>query len=356
MGRFSSLQKTRNRCRLAANACVGSTLKEGPLRHGQGTCSRCSRSVSSTTQCAAGKREEGADPSKMKTARMMELLMSEEEMMLNALYPFLPKEMRNKETCAEIFSDPKFQDLLEGIIEKEHQNPIMQRLSQQLDFEEELGQLDRMGAKLNDVAQQMDGDPELSETLSNPVVQQAILEVSQDQENLARYVDNPEVMGAFNKIVAAGSEVAGTLASASDQESGGRASPSSDGGRRQARTREMFQLVMRNDMLQQAVFWFLPEEARTMHAFAWMLSQEEHHNDAVMLMESMMEVSDSDRPQIDMKIVEMWIKVSEDPELEAALDDSDEVQAAVLDVVHNGNPERFAGNPEAMKAIAKVMS
>lgn len=41
----------------------------------------------------------------------------------------------------------------------------------------------------------------------------------------------------------------------------------------------------------------------------------------------------------------MWLKVSEDPELEAALDESEEVQAAVLDVVHNGEPDKYAGNP-----------
>lgn len=44
---------------------------------------------------------------------------------------------------------------------------------------------------------------------------------------------------------------------------------------------------------------------------------------------------------------QLWLKVSEDPELEAALDESEEVQTAVLDVVHNGNPDRYAGNPGA---------
>lgn len=45
--------------------------------------------------------------------------MSEEEMMRTALYPFLPEQMQNKEACTEMFSDPKFQSLLEEIIEKE---------------------------------------------------------------------------------------------------------------------------------------------------------------------------------------------------------------------------------------------
>lgn len=92
--------------------------------------------------------------------------------------------------------------------------------------------------------------------------------------------------------------VVDTFAPASDQNNDGDASPSSAADSsmmdemtwRQTRTRNLFQLVTKNDKLQLAVFWFLPEEARSMQAFAWMLSQEEHHNDGVLLMESMMEV------------------------------------------------------------------
>jgi hypothetical protein len=50
---------------------------------------------------------------------MAELLMNEGEMMREAIYPFLPPEMRTPEASATILEDPGFRRILEGVLQKE---------------------------------------------------------------------------------------------------------------------------------------------------------------------------------------------------------------------------------------------
>jgi hypothetical protein len=66
--------------------------------------------------------------------------------------------------------------------------------------------------------------------------------------------------------------------------------PNRDLSSGQSRVRGMFELVNHHTQLQQALFSFLPEQMRSTQALAWLLSQPEHHQDAVSLMEAMMKV------------------------------------------------------------------
>lgn len=293
--------------------------------------------------------------------------------MREAIYPFLPPEMRTPEASATILEDPGFRRILEGVLQKEENNPLMQKLSQQMRFEKELGSLSDQGVNLQDVARQINDDPLLAEALSNPAVQQAIMEVSENEKAFEKYIDNPEVMAAFRRMaeVHAGTPGTGTDENDEDREatemehfssasaeipdsSPAASEPNRDLSSGQSRVRGMFELVNHHTQLQQALFSFLPEQMRSTQALAWLLSQPEHHQDAVSLMEAMMKPG-VEPPEVDMKVVEMWIKVSRDPELSAALEDSEEIQNALLDVLQNNNPEAYAESPEIMHMIQKIL-
>lgn len=293
--------------------------------------------------------------------------------MREAIYPFLPPEMRTPEASATILEDPGFRRILEGVLQKEENNPLMQKLSQQMRFEKELGSLSDQGVNLQDVARQINDDPLLAEALSNPAVQQAIMEVSENEKAFEKYIDNPEVMAAFRRMAEVHAVTPGTGTDENDEDreatemedfssasaeisdsSPAVSEPNRDLSSGQSRVRGMFELVNHHTQLQQALFSFLPEQMRSTQALAWLLSQPEHHQDAVSLMEAMMKPG-VEPPEVDMKVVEMWIKVSRDPELSAALEDSEEIQNALLDVLQNNNPEAYAESPEIMHMIQKIL-
>lgn len=295
-------------------------------------------------------------------------------MMREAIYPFLPPEMRTPEASATILQDPGFRRILEGVLQKEESNPLMQKLSQQMNFEKELDSLSDQGMNLQDVARQINDDPLLAEALSNPAVQQAIMEVSENEKAFEKYIDIPEVMAAFRMMaeVHAGTpattgtddndaehkatEMEDFISASAELSASSPAvsEPNREPSGGQSRVRGMFELVNHHTQLQQALFSFLPEQMRSTQALAWLLSQSEHHQDAVSLMEAMMKPG-LEPPEVDMKVVEMWIKVSRDPELSAALEDSEEIQNALLDVLQNNNPEAYADSPEIIQMIQKIL-
>lgn len=50
------------------------------------------------------------------------------------------------------------------------------------------------------VLQKIMADPELAMSFSKPEVQAAIMDVTQNQMNITKYSNNPDIMAVFNKM------------------------------------------------------------------------------------------------------------------------------------------------------------
>ena len=59
---------------------------------------------------------------------------------------------------------------------------------------------DSLGMTQEQAIQAMYNDPELMSSMAKPKVQQAIMDVSQQPNNITKYADDPDIMKALTKM------------------------------------------------------------------------------------------------------------------------------------------------------------
>lgn len=135
------------------------------------------------------------------TMAMLERMMTDENLQ-KMLYPYLPEPMRNPETFKWMLSNPEYRQQLETMMAQQGANPAMNDLINNFSYDspELKEQLESIGMTPDEVLQKIMADPELAMSFSKPEVQEAIMDVTQNQMNITKYANNPEIMAVFNKM------------------------------------------------------------------------------------------------------------------------------------------------------------
>lgn len=177
----------------------GSNSSGGPTAAGFFTDVGAGDSSSSGGGGAAGAAQQ--DPAQM--TAMMEKMLRDPNMQ-KMLYPYLPEPMRNPESIEWMLNNPEVRKQMEQVFAQSGMgmSPEMMSMMSQMDFSQEKvqAQFSELGLKPEDVIQKVLATPDLAAGFSNPKVQQAIFDISQNPMNISKYQDDPEVMKVLEKV------------------------------------------------------------------------------------------------------------------------------------------------------------
>jgi len=158
-------------------------------------------SSSSSSSTAGASSSEAADASQM-TAMMEQML--RDPNMQKMLYPYLPEAMRNPDSIEWMLNNPEVRKQMEGVFASSNMgmSPQMMEMMKQMDFSQDKvqQQFSELGLKPEDVINKVLATPDLAAGFSNPKVQQAIFDISQNPMNITKYQNDPEVMTVLEKV------------------------------------------------------------------------------------------------------------------------------------------------------------
>jgi Glu-tRNA(Gln) amidotransferase subunit E-like FAD-binding protein len=124
--------------------------------------------------------------------------------MQKMLYPYLPEPMRNPDSIEWMLNNPEVRKQMESVFAQSGMgmSPEMMNMMSQMDFSQEKvqQQFNDLGLKPEDVIQKVLATPDLASGFSNPKVQQAIFDISQNPMNITKYQNDPEVMKVLEKV------------------------------------------------------------------------------------------------------------------------------------------------------------
>lgn len=132
---------------------------------------------------------------------VMESLLRDPKMQ-EAMYQYLPENMRNKETFEWMMSNPQYREQLKEMMSKQGADldPEMYASIKDIDADEMKRQLDEVGLTPSDIITKLMQDPPLAAAFQKPNVQRAIFEARDNPLAAMRYQDDPEVMMVFEKM------------------------------------------------------------------------------------------------------------------------------------------------------------
>ncbi|GAX74063.1 hypothetical protein CEUSTIGMA_g1513.t1 [Chlamydomonas eustigma] len=133
---------------------------------------------------------------------MMETMLRNPEMQ-KMLYPYLPEPMRNPSSIEWMLSNPEVKKQMAQMFESQNMmSPQMMEMMKSMDFNQAKvnAQFDELGLKPEDVISKVMSDPDLASGFSNPKVQAAIMDISQNPMNIVKYQQDPEIMSVLEKV------------------------------------------------------------------------------------------------------------------------------------------------------------
>lgn len=135
--------------------------------------------------------------------KMMEVMLKDPAMQ-KMLYPYLPEPMRNPQSIEWMLNNKEVRAQMEQVFAQQNigMSPEMMNMMKQMDFSQEKvqQQFSELGLKPDDVIQKVLANPELAAGFSNPKVQSAIFDISQNPLNISKYQNDPEVMKVLEKV------------------------------------------------------------------------------------------------------------------------------------------------------------
>ena len=140
---------------------------------------------------------------------MMESMMKDPNMR-DYMLSSLPEGMRNPEMLDMMFKNPMMREQMKSMLAnpdamKEMMQNGMPDMStmpnmQNMSAEDVKSHFDSLGMTQEQAIQAMYNDPELMSSMAKPKVQQAIMDVSQQPNNITKYADDPDIMKALTKM------------------------------------------------------------------------------------------------------------------------------------------------------------
>ncbi|KAF5839505.1 hypothetical protein DUNSADRAFT_576 [Dunaliella salina] len=155
-----------------------------------------------SSQSAGGQQTGGEAGSGATMSQMMEQMMRDPEMQ-KMLYPYLPEPMRNPTSIEWMLSNPEVKKQMSEMFESQNMmSPQMMEMMKSMDFNQDKvnAQFQELGLKPEDVISKVMSNPELAAGFSNPKVQAAIMDISQNPMNVVKYNDQPEIMKVLEKV------------------------------------------------------------------------------------------------------------------------------------------------------------
>ncbi|GBF99663.1 hypothetical protein Rsub_12482 [Raphidocelis subcapitata] len=151
----------------------------------------------------AGAGGEGGTADVGQMTAMMEQMLRDPNMQ-KMLYPYLPEPMRNPQSIEWMLNTPEVRKQLEQTLANSgmSMSPQMMQMMQQMDFSQDKvqQQFSELGLKPEDVISKVLENPELASGFSNPKVQAAIFDISQNPMNVMKYQEDPEIMKVLEKV------------------------------------------------------------------------------------------------------------------------------------------------------------
>ncbi|KAG2445908.1 hypothetical protein HXX76_000511 [Chlamydomonas incerta] len=133
---------------------------------------------------------------------MMESMLRNPEMQ-KMLYPYLPEPMRNPQSIEWMLSNPEVKKQMEQMFASQNvMSPQMMDMMKNMDFNQDKvnKQFAELGLKPEDVISKVMANPDLAAGFSNPKVQAAIMDISQNPMNIMKYQTDPEIMKVLEKV------------------------------------------------------------------------------------------------------------------------------------------------------------
>ncbi|KXZ55944.1 hypothetical protein GPECTOR_2g1495 [Gonium pectorale] len=155
---------------------------------------------SGASSSGAGASAQSGDTAVM--SEMMESMLRNPEMQ-KMLYPYLPEPMRNPQSIEWMLSNPEVKKQMEQMFASQNvMSPQMMEMMKGMDFNQDKvnKQFAELGLKPEDVISKVMSNPELAAGFSNPRVQAAIMDISQNPMNIMKYQTDPEVMKVLEKV------------------------------------------------------------------------------------------------------------------------------------------------------------
>ncbi|KAG1677073.1 hypothetical protein FOA52_001243 [Chlamydomonas sp. UWO 241] len=134
--------------------------------------------------------------------QMMETMLRNPEMQ-KMLYPYLPEPMRNPSSIEWMLSNPEVKQQMATMFEQQNMmSPQMMDMMKGMDFNSDKvnAQFSELGLKPEDVISKVMSTPDLAAGFSNPKVQAAIIDISQNPMNIMKYQNDPEIMKVLEKV------------------------------------------------------------------------------------------------------------------------------------------------------------
>lgn len=114
--------------------------------------------------------------------------------MQQALHPYLPEHMRNKEAVVRMVSSPEYRQMLETMMQA---SPAMEQIMNNLDWDEAQLATD---LTLEEKTERIMNDPELLQSFTNPDVLDALKDVKDNPANIEKYIGDREIMAVYAKM------------------------------------------------------------------------------------------------------------------------------------------------------------
>ncbi|GAX86130.1 hypothetical protein CEUSTIGMA_g13543.t1 [Chlamydomonas eustigma] len=111
--------------------------------------------------------------------------------------------MRNPSSIEWMLSNPEVKKQMAQMFESQNMmSPQMMEMMKSMDFNQAKvnAQFDELGLKPEDVISKVMSDPDLASGFSNPKVQAAIMDISQNPMNIVKYQQDPEIMSVLEKV------------------------------------------------------------------------------------------------------------------------------------------------------------
>ena len=135
---------------------------------------------------------------------MLETMM-EDPKMQEMFYPYLPEPFRNPETFKWMMNTPEIRAQIEQQLnaamsgEMPEMNDMMKNMPNMggTDYQQ---QFDQMGVTPEEVMKKIMEKPDLAAKFQNPKVQQAMMDITQNPQNVTKYYSDPDVMSLMTEM------------------------------------------------------------------------------------------------------------------------------------------------------------
>lgn len=159
-----------------------------------------------TEDSATGPTESSGKSGPMLSVETIEKMM-EDPAVQKMVYPYLPEEMRNRDSFKWMLQNPMYRQQLQDMLNNmggspdQWDNRMLDHLKNfDLSSPEVRQQFAQVGMTPEEVVSKIMANPEVAVAFQNPKIQTAIMDCSQNPLNIVKYQNDQEVMDVFMKI------------------------------------------------------------------------------------------------------------------------------------------------------------